>query len=88
MDYLSLGEKRFRTNTRLFKIKNKFMASAEQLIQFSEVISNLVKDISNVEESKKTASPQDLPELEQYQLHLENTLQELKVQLQNQLSEK
>ena len=64
------------------------MTSAEQLIQFSEIISNLVKDISNVEESKKTASPQDLPELEQYQLHLEDTLQELKVQLQNQLSEK
>ena len=64
------------------------MASAEQLIQFSEIISNLVKDISNVEESKKTASPQDLLELEQYQLHLENTLQELKIQLQNQLSEK
>jgi uncharacterized protein YdcH (DUF465 family) len=64
------------------------MTSSEQLLQLSEVISNLGKDILNIEESKKTASSQDLSELEQQQLHLETTLQELKNQLQNLLSEK
>jgi peptidoglycan hydrolase CwlO-like protein len=64
------------------------MTTPEQLIQFSEIISNLGKDISNIEESKKTASSKELPELEQYQQHLENTLQELKSQLQNLVSEK
>ena len=64
------------------------MTSSEQLLQLSEVISNLGKDILNIEESKKTSSSQDLSELEQQQLHLETTLQELKNQLQNLLSEK
>ena len=64
------------------------MTSSEQLLQLSEVISNLGKDILNIEESKKIASSQDLSELEQQQLHLETTLQELKNQLQNLLSEK
>jgi peptidoglycan hydrolase CwlO-like protein len=64
------------------------MTTAEQLIQLTEIISNLGKDISNVEESKKTASSKELPELEQLQQHLENSLQELKNQLQNLISEK
>ena len=58
------------------------MTTSEQLIQLTEIISNLGKDISNVEESKKTAPANELPELEQYQQHLENSLQELKDQLQ------
>ena len=64
------------------------MTTAEQLIQLTEIISNLGKDISNVEESKKTSSSKELPELEQLQQHLENSLQELKNQLQNLISEK
>jgi hypothetical protein len=64
------------------------MTTAEQLIQLSEVISNLGKDILNVEESKKTASSEELSELEQLQQHLENTLQGLKDQLQTLISGK
>jgi hypothetical protein len=62
------------------------MTTSEQLIQLSEIISNLGKDISNVEESKKTASPEELPELELTQQYLKNTLQGLKDQLQNLIS--
>jgi hypothetical protein len=64
------------------------MTTAEQLIQLSEVISNLGKDILNVEESKKTASSEELSKLEQLQQHLENTLQGLKDQLQTLISGK
>jgi hypothetical protein len=64
------------------------MTTSEQLIQLTEIISNLGKDISNIKESKKTASSEELLELEQLQQHLENTLQELKNQLQNLISEK
>jgi len=64
------------------------MTTAEQSIQLSEIILNLGKDISNVEESKKTASPQELLELERYQQHLESISQELKNQLQTLISEK
>jgi hypothetical protein len=41
-----------------------------------------------VEESKKTASSEELSELEQLQQHLENTLQGLKDQLQTLISGK
>jgi hypothetical protein len=64
------------------------MTTAEQLIQLSEVISNLGKDILNVEDSKKTASSEELSKLEQLQQHLENTLQGLKDQLQTLISGK
>ena len=63
------------------------MTKSEQILQITEIISNLGKDISNVEESKKTASSLELPELEQTQQHLENTLHGLKDQLQNLISE-
>jgi len=62
------------------------MTTSEQLIQLTEIISNLGKDISNVKESKKTASSEELPELEQTQQHLENTLQGLRAQFQNLIS--
>ncbi len=63
------------------------MTKSEQILQITEIISNLGKDISNVKESKKTASSLELPELEQTQQHLENTLHGLKDQLQNLISE-
>ena len=58
------------------------MTNYEHVTQLTEIITNLEKDIATTVESKKTASSQELSELEQYQQHLENILQELKTQLQ------
>jgi uncharacterized protein YdcH (DUF465 family) len=58
------------------------MTNYEHVTQLTEIIANLEKDIATTVESKKTVSSQELPELEQYQQHLENTLQGLKAQLQ------
>jgi hypothetical protein len=58
------------------------MTNYEHVTQLTEIIANLERDIATTVESKKTVSSQELPGLEQYQQHLENTLQGLKSQLQ------
>ena len=85
MDCLSMGKKRFRINPRLFK-KIK-MTNYEQIIQLTEVITNLEKDITSLADSKKTSSKDDLSDLEQYYQYLESTLQELKNQKEKLISE-
>jgi replicative DNA helicase len=80
-----MGKKRFRINPRLFK-KIK-MTNYEQIIQLTEVITNLEKDITSLADSKKTSSKDDLSDLEQYYQYLESTLQELKNQKEKLISE-
>ena len=63
------------------------MATAEQILQITEVISNLGKDLSLANESKTTASPEDLPTIEQNIQYLESVLQEHKNKLQELISE-
>lgn len=62
------------------------MATTEQILQITEVISNLGKDLSLANESKTTASPEDLPTIEQNIQYLESVLQEHKNKLQELIS--
>jgi hypothetical protein len=63
------------------------MTNYEQIIQLTEVITNLEKDITSLADSKKTSSKDDLSDLEQYYQYLESTLQELKNQKEKLISE-
>jgi hypothetical protein len=63
------------------------MTNYEQITQLTEVITNLEKDITSLADSKKTASKNDLPDLEQYYQYLENVLQELGSQKEKLISE-
>jgi len=80
-----MGKKRLRINSRLFK-KIK-MTNYEQIIQLTEVITNLEKDITSLADSKKTSLKDDLSDLEQYYQYLKSTLQELKIQKEKLISE-
>ncbi len=62
------------------------MATAEQILQITEVITNLGKDILIAEESKKNASSKDLPIIEQKIQYLESILKEHKDKLQQLIS--
>jgi hypothetical protein len=62
------------------------MATAEQILQITEVITNLGKDILIEEESKKNASSKDLPIIEQKIQYLESILKEHKDKLQQLIS--
>ena len=63
------------------------MTNYEQITQLTDVITNLEKDIVSLTNSKKTASNDDLPNLEQYYQYLENILQELGSQKEKLISE-
>lgn len=62
------------------------MATAEQILQITEIISNLGKDITSAEESKKTASSEDLNAIEENIQYLKTVLQEHKNKLQELIS--
>lgn len=62
------------------------MATTEQILQITEVISNLGKDITSAEESKKTASSEDLNTIEENIQYLKTVLQEHKNKLQELIS--
>lgn len=62
------------------------MTTSEQLIQLTEIISNLGKDISLANESKTTASPEDLPSIEENIQYLKSVLQEHKNKLEELIS--
>jgi len=63
------------------------MTKSEQILQITEVISNLGKDLSLANESKTTASPEDLSLIEENIQYLETVLQEHKNKLQELISE-
>jgi hypothetical protein len=63
------------------------MTKAEQVLQITEVITNLGKDLSLANESKTNASPEDLPIIEQNIQYLETVLQDHKDKLQELISE-
>ena len=63
------------------------MTTSEQILQITEVILNLGKDLSLANESKITASPEDLPLIEQNIQYLETVLQDHKDKLQELISE-
>jgi hypothetical protein len=63
------------------------MTKSEQILQITEVISNLGKDITSAEESKTTASPEDLPLIEENIQYFETVLQDHKNKLQELISE-
>lgn len=63
------------------------MTNYEQIIQLTEVIINLEKDITTAVESKQTTSSKDLPEIEQNILYLESLLQDLQSQKEKFISE-
>ena len=62
------------------------MTKSEQILQITEVISNLGKDISLVEKSKTTAAPEDLSVIEENIQYLKSVLQEHKNKLQELIS--
>jgi len=63
------------------------MTKSEQILQITEVISNLGKDLLSVNESKTTASSEDLPLIEENIQYLETVLQDHKNKLQELISE-
>jgi len=63
------------------------MAKTEQILQITEVISNLGKDLLSANESKTNASSEDLLLIEQNIQYLETVLQEHKDKLQQLISE-
>jgi hypothetical protein len=63
------------------------MTKTEQVLQITEVITNLGKDLSLANESKTNASPEDLPIIEQNIQYLETVLQDHKDKLQELISE-
>ena len=63
------------------------MTKSEQILQITEVILNLGKDLSLANESKITASPEDLPSIEENIQYLESVLQDHKNKLQELISE-
>lgn len=63
------------------------MTNYEQIIQLTEVITNLEKDITTAVGSKQTTSSKDLPEVEQNILYLESLLQDLQAQREKFISE-
>jgi hypothetical protein len=63
------------------------MTKAEQILQITEIISNLGKDITSLKESKNDASPKDLSLIEQNIHYLETLLQDHKDKLQELISE-
>ena len=63
------------------------MTKTEQVLQITEVITNLGKDLSLANESKTNASPEDLPLIEQNIQYLETVLQDHKDKLQELISE-
>jgi hypothetical protein len=62
------------------------MTTTEQILQITEVITNLGKDILIAEESKKNALSEDLPIIEQKIQYLESILKEHKDRLQQLIS--
>jgi hypothetical protein len=62
------------------------MTKSEQILQITEVISNLGKDLSSANESKTTASPEDLPSIEENIQYLKSVLQEHKNKLEELIS--
>jgi len=63
------------------------MTKSEQILQITEVISNLGKDLLSLNESKTTASPEDLPLIEGDIQYFETVLQDHKNKLQELISE-
>ena len=63
------------------------MTKSEQILQITEVISNLGKDLLSINESKTTASSEDLPLIEENIQYLEKVLQDHKNKLQELISE-
>ena len=63
------------------------MTKSEQILQITEVISNLGKDLLSINESKTTASSEDLPLIEENIQYLETVLQDHKNKLQELISE-
>jgi hypothetical protein len=63
------------------------MTNYEQIIQITEVITNLEKDIVTATEAKQTASSKDLPEAEQNLQYLKSLLQDLQIQKEKLITE-
>jgi|LakMenEpi03Aug12_release.lakeMendotaPanAssembly.Ray.scaffolds.fasta_scaffold3144583_2 hypothetical protein len=63
------------------------MTNYEQIIQLTEVITNLEKDITKATEAKQTASTKDLPEVEENLQYLESVLQDLQAQKEKLITE-
>ncbi|MDB4232180.1 hypothetical protein N9795_00590 [Candidatus Pelagibacter sp.] len=63
------------------------MTNYEQIIQITEVITNLEKDIVTATEAKQTASSKDLPEAEQNLQYLESLLQDFQTQKEKLITE-
>ena len=63
------------------------MTKSEQILQITEVISNLGKDLLSINESKTTAPSEDLPLIEENIQYLETVLQDHKNKLQELISE-
>lgn len=63
------------------------MTTSEQILQITEVILNLGKDLSLANESKIIASSEDLPSIEENIQYLESVLQDHKNKLQELISE-
>jgi len=63
------------------------MTNYEQIIQITEVITNLEKDIVTATEAKQTASSKDLSEAEPNLQYLKSLLQDLQIQKEKLITE-
>ena len=63
------------------------MTNYEQIIQITEIITNLEKDIVTATEAKQTSSSKDLPEVEPNLQYLESLLQDFQTQKEKLITE-